>query len=248
MMGRPVRFSRLKLLAASPAHDHAQAVDETRCMEVGSAADALILGTSPVVAYPGPVRRGTEWEAFRDAAENAGKMIVTKSELIEASAIREAVFANPRAVKLLQGEQQKEIFWTYCGRECVSHLDVLGPKGAFVTELKVSQTSNPVRFRWHAIKMLYHAQLAFYGSAVESATGKKPRGYFIVCVESTPPHVVTIFRLTPKAMQLGEKCCRTWMERLIQCEAADFWPGYSQTVVELDGPDDEWVESTGLPF
>jgi hypothetical protein len=245
----PVRFSRLKLMAASPAHYQAAAVETTRCMELGSATDALILGTCPVIAYPGATRRGKEWEAFRDAPENADSLIITKSELAEAEAMRASVLANPRALKVLQGERQKEIHWSYCGRDCVSHLDVLGPKGAFVTELKTSQTSNPMRFRWQALKMLYHAQHAFYDGAAASIYGDNPRrAHFIVCVESSAPYVVTVFRLTPKALKLGQKCCRMWMERLLQCEQADFWPGYSQTVVPLDGPDDEWLESEGVPF
>ena len=244
----PVRFSRLKLMAASPAHYHANLVKQTRCMERGSAADCLILGTRPVIAYPGKVRGGGEWEEFRDAPEHAGSLIVTRSELSEAQAIAAAVAASPRAMRVLKGEHQKEIFWKFCGRECVSHLDVLGPKGAYVTELKVSQTSNPNRFRWHALKMMYHAQLGFYGQAAESLTGKEPRGYFIVCVEATAPHVVTVFRLTKKAVQLGRMACRAWFERLLQCEAQDFWPGYSQAIVDLDGADDDIGESTDVPF
>lgn len=244
----PVRFSQLKLMAECPEIYRANVIEQTACMELGSAADYLIFGTKPVIAYPGKVRNGKEWEAFRDHPDNADKLIVTRNELAEAEAISAAVHASKRAMKVLRGEAQKEIFWTFCGRRCVSHLDVLGPNGAYVTELKVSNSSNPARFRWQALRMHYHCQLAFYGDAAQSITGHFPRAFFIVCVGSAAPHVVTVFRLTPKAITLGQKCNRLWFERLLQCEQADSWPGYSQTIVELDGPDDEWLESEGIEF
>jgi hypothetical protein len=217
-------------------------------MEQGKAADHLIFGTKRVIAYPGKVRNGKEWEAFRDHPDNVDALIVTRSELAESEAIATAVKNSPAAMRVLRGEFQKEIFWTFCGRQCVSHLDVFGPRGAFVTELKISNSSNPARFRWQALKMYYHCQLAFYGDAAQSVSGHFPKAFFIVCIGSTFPHVVTVFRLTPKAIILGQKMNRLWFERLLQCEQAGSWPGYSQTVVELDGPDDEWLESQAIPF
>jgi hypothetical protein len=251
----PVRFSRLKLLGECPAIYKDEIVKQTACMEQGSAADALVFGTKRVIAYPGSVRRGGEWKAFKAAPENADAMIVTKAELSSATAIAAAVHASPRAMKVLRGEFQKEIFWSYCGRDCVSHVDVLGPKGAFVSELKVSNSSNPNKFKWLSLRMYYHCQHAFYDDAATSIYGENPRrAHFTVCVRGKAPHVVTVFRLTPKLISLGKKINRGWMERLLQCEQADFWPGYSQTVVELDAPDDEWLldatdgDSKDLPF
>jgi hypothetical protein len=214
-------------------------------MEQGSAVDHLVFCTKTVIPYPGKVRNGHEWESFKLDHPDNEFLVVTKNEFEEARAIAASVRADKRAMKVLQGERQKEIRWRFCGRDCVSHLDVLGTGGAWVTELKVSQTSNPARFRWHALKMFYHAQLGFYSQAAEAENGFAPRAHFIVCVESSAPYVVTVFKVTRKAIQLGQQMCRLWFERLLQCESQDFWPGYSQSLVDLDCPDEE---SDGVPF
>lgn len=232
----PVRFSRLKWMAESPAHYLANPPKEGAHIETGSAVDGLILGTCEVCAYPGPVRRGKEWEAFAQA--NASKLIVTKKELAAAEGMRASVLANPHAARVLTGHRQKEIVWKFLGRDCVSHLDVMSPDGAFVTELKSARTSNPHRFRWQALKLGYHAQLAFYRLAVEYLTGTKPRTAYVVAVESTAPYVTTVMRVTDKALDLGERMVRLWFETLLTCEKSDAWPGYSQSIVELDAPED----------
>lgn len=232
----PVRFSRLKLMALSPAHYLSATVDDTRSIELGAAFDHIVFGTRQVVAYPGKVRRGKEFDAF--SAEHKDDLVVTQSELAEANAMAEAVFINKHAVEVLTGTNQPELNWKWMGRDCQSHPDVIGPGFEYITDLKSSVSSNPDKFRWQALRMGYFAQLAFYGHAVEFLSGVRPKSYHIVCVESRPPYVVTVYRLTDRALELGRRCCRLWMERLLQCESSKFWPGYSQGVVALDAPDD----------
>lgn len=233
----PVRYSRLRLFGQSPAHYHADQVVRTPCMEQGSALDALVLSTSPLVAYPGKQRRGKDWEAWK-VDQDPKAMIVTKKQASVAEAMRAAVAASEPAMSKLAGHHQKEIEWQYLGRKCVSHLDVMALDCAYVTELKASQTSNPNQFRWKALKMAYHAQLAFYRLAVEYLTGTKPRTAYIVAVESSAPYVVTTLRLTDRVLELGERMVRIWFEQLLQCESSNQWPGYAQSIVDLDAPDD----------
>lgn len=244
----PVRFSRLKKMASSPAHFEADFTEQTACMEKGSAVDHLIFQSKIVIAYPGKVRNGKDWESFKLDHPDNEFCVVTGAEYEHSRAIAAAIRADRRAMRVLRGERQKEIYWSLCGRSCVSHLDILGTNGGWVTELKVSQTSNPARFRWQALRMLYHCQLAFYSDAAASYLGREPRAHFIVCAEATYPHVVTTFKLTHRAIQLGKRCNRLWMERLLQCEAADEYPGYSQSIVDLDAPEDEIFESEDAPF
>jgi hypothetical protein len=232
----PVRFSRLKWMAESPAHYAANAPKTGTHIAKGSAVDGLILGTCEVCCYPGPVRRGKEWDAFQVA--NSDKLIVTKKELAAAEGMRASVLANEHATRVLAGARQKEVFWQYLGRDCVSHIDVVADDYSFVTDLKSARTSNPNRFRWQALKLGYHAQLAFYRLAVEAATGIKPRTAYIVAVESVYPYVTTVMRVTDKALELGERQARLWFETLLTCEKSNFWPGYAQGIVELDAPDD----------
>jgi hypothetical protein len=244
LLAKPVNFSTLKWMAESPLHYRANVRTEARHLELGSATDSLLLGaigmSREVIAYPGKQRRGKDWEAYK--AENAGKLIVTRKELALAEGMRDSVLASPYAVEALKGRRQEEIFWEYMGRKCVSHLDCADESGVFVTELKTAQTSNPARFRWQAFKFAYHAQLAFYRLAKQHQTGRKPSAAYIVVVGSKAPHVTVVMKLSDRALELGERLIRIWFETLLNCEKANQWPGYAQTIIELDAPDDVDLE------
>lgn len=233
----PVRFSRLKKMALSPAHYAANIQPTSRAIGLGRAVHSMVLGGPPVVAFTGAVRRGKEWEKFRD--DHADAIIVTQDERDTCSRMADAVDSHSEARRVLTGRHEVPIAWEYCGRACVSTPDCIGetPFGdTVIADIKTCQTSHPGRFGWHALRMLYHAQLAFYRLAAGGA-----RDCYLVAVEATPPHPVTVHRLTERALDIGERMCRGWMERLLQCEAANYWPGYCDAVNDLDVPDDDLI-------
>lgn len=229
----PLRFHRLRLMSRSPAH-FAAAVEEqqTGLMETGTAADIMLLG-GRVKAYPGAVRRGKEFEAF--CADNHGVLIVTQSEYAKADGIANAVAKCDDAMRLLQGVRRQTLYWSFQDRECRGTPDVRGD--GFLTDLKTGETSDPRLFPWKVKRYCYHAQLAWYESGC-GLLGLEIRESYIVAVEQAPPHVVTVFRLTPQLIEQGARLWRLWFEQLQVCEAAGVFPPYAQSVVDLDLPDD----------
>lgn len=245
----PVRFSSLKRMALSPAHYAANIELDSPCIENGAAVDALIYGTRSVVAYPGKVRNGKEYDAFMLDHPEPEHIVLTKTGLTTAQNIANAVKADKRAMKLLSGDRQPEINWEFCGRKCISHPDTVGKNNRWIADLKVSQTSNPARFRWHAIKMLYHCQLGFYDDAVRFARNAEPVAHYLVVVEAKAPHVVTTFKITRRAIEAGKKKNRLMMEQLLACESSGFFPGYSQAIEEIDIDDEDALfSSESVPF
>ena len=230
----PVRFSRLKLMSRSPAHYAAYEQEETASIEKGRALHALVLGGPRVVCYPGAVRRGKEYEAYAEKFSDA--LILNRSDYASAMGMAEAVKAHPRAMELLQGSPEVELDWSFLGRACQSHIDVVGSD--YLTELKSTRNCHPDRFKWQARQLGYHAQLAFYDEAVRFS-GSEPRAHYIVAVESSAPFVVTTLRLTDRMLDEGRRLVRLWMERLLACEAAGAWPGYCESTVDLDVPEDD---------
>jgi hypothetical protein len=236
----PIRFSLLKEMGKSPAH-YRYAVDndgreQTPAMRLGKAVHSLILGGDPVLFFPG-VRRGNAWDAFE--AANTGAIILNEAEHEKARGMAAAVRASAPAMRVLEGRHEVEVNWQYLGRAWQSHIDVIAHDGSYVTELKTGATSDPVRFVWQAIKLHYNGQLAAYGEAMRSSGLGDPLASHVVCVESQAPYVTTTFRLTERALEQGRKALRLWAERLAACEAADHWPGYCESAVPLDVPDDE---------
>ena len=235
----PVRFSHLRAYGRSPAHGHhartAVEDDPTPSMERGTAVHAILFGTRKVCGYPGPTRRGKEYDAFCAAHPDAE--ILTMTEYDKARRMADAVLACKLAEPYLQGVQEETLLFRWMGLECRSTPDVRGPD--FITELKTSKTSDPVQFVWHAKRMHYHVQMRFeqYGCA---ANNYPVRDHWLVCVESDAPHPVTVFHIEPEVLLEGEKLLTLWAERLKNSEASEAYPPYSDCVVPLVWPKDEY--------
>src|SRR5690349_11438930 len=99
-------FSRLKLLAKSPAHYLHGFGPESAPMRLGTAAHAATLEpakfASGFVVYK-KRRQSKEWDAFEAAAERAGQTVLTEAEHVEAVAMAAAIRNHPVASRLLSG-------------------------------------------------------------------------------------------------------------------------------------------------
>jgi hypothetical protein len=249
----PLRFSRLKLMGKSAAHFAHGYGEETGALRKGTALHSYLIGaTDSVVLYPGKVRNGKVWEAFK--AENDGKTLLIASEFDTVRRMRDSLEAHPRAMELLGGGaggvqegvvQEERIDWTDSGRACRGTPDVvhLLPGGRKIgVELKTTVTSQPDRFRWQTRKFAYHAQCAWYKYGLERCLNYAPGpvvDFFVVAVESAAPYPVTVFRFDEESLLMGHKQCRLWLEQLLGCERAGHFPAYAESDVTLSVVDDE---------
>lgn len=284
-MSEPLHFSRLKLMAQSPAHFKRGYRTDTRPLTFGTTVHALVLG-GEIIVYDGE-RTGSGWAAFKaivageptfvfdgphrgnawaeakeeaagrvivtsmdevrakraralqDARRASGRYllpIVTREEYDRAAACAESVLENEEATAMLRGAREVPLTWRYHNRDCAGQLDVLG--SSHISELKTTACAEPEWFRRQTFKMAYHSQLRWYSEAAVSQ-GFKPRDHFIVAVETRPPYAVTPFRVTERALEEGERLLCQWLERLAVCEAANSWPAYCQSTVDLDASDGE---------
>jgi len=207
--------------------------DDSLARRIGSGTHALTFGTPEVVVYPGKVRRGKEWDAF--LATHTGCCILNKREHDQASAIADAIKRNEVASRLLFTPgviRERRLDWEWMGRQCRSTPDARHFRT--LVELKSCRSSQPEVFTRDAERMGYHAQLAFYRRAIETVTGVRPQDIYIVAVEQKAPYAVTVFRLTERALEQGERLVRLWFEQLLACEAAQQWPEYSHSIVDFD--------------
>jgi hypothetical protein len=234
----PVHFSLLKSMSSSPMHyKHAVENDraETLALRLGRAVDALLFGTCGVVGFDG-ARRGPEWKAFAEA--NAGAICLNKTELAQVRGMAATLEANDEAMRLLAaGERQRTLKWKIGGRQCEGTPDVFTKDN--LVELKTCRSSHPMRFVWDGRRMAYHAQLAWYREALLQCGLASPAFTYIVAVESKAPHPVTVFELTDRALDEGNRTWRLWFERLRASEESDAWPPYAESIVPFDVPEEE---------
>lgn len=240
----PVHFSQLKHMAQSPAHYLYAATHEppqSAAFRLGTAVDKLICWEKsddfpPVITCP--FRRGTKrYDEFMAARpEDNEALVVSPAEWEKIGGMVDSLESNKQAMELLQGERQRFVEWRWLGRHCAGTPDVFNLD--HITELKTGRTAQPERFMSSARFYGYHAQLAWYRRGLIECGFGTPASYWIVAVESSPPYPVTVFRLTDNAIELGERACRSWLERLLVCESSDTWPAYTEAAVPFDVDED----------
>lgn len=266
--GVPVRFHHLRAIGQSPAHAyHAfQSDDDTsiakrfnvvsKAKGIGSGVHALLFG-KPAATWSQRTKGGKlspraktngAWTAF--CAEHRGAAIMSEPERAVADRVVAAIRANREAASLLAARglhvEEQIAAWSQLGRARRSTPDMWtlddvgldGVRGGFVAELKTTRCAAPGVF-WRDVKRYcYHAQLADQRAAIAAHAGKAPRETYIIAVESSPPHVVQVYRLPWQMIEDGEQLCSIWLDRLLVVEAADQWStGYANGVVDLEFPD-----------
>ena len=234
----PCRYSALKQFAVSPLHYwHAMQGDyaESRSMKLGSGAHAMLF-EQPFKVFEGH-RRGKAWDQYKD--EHAGALILTSTEAAEARAMCDALRGNALAMSVLFApgvQHERRIDWCWNGRAFRSTPDAFGPR--HLADLKCLRSAHPDEVAKQSRKMQYHAQAALYRKALREAGLSTVEDCYLVVVENAKPHPVTVLRFTPMALEQGERSLVFWDEQRRACEDANEYPGYVQSVVDLDLPGD----------
>jgi hypothetical protein len=201
-----------------------------------------------VVVYEGGARNPNfkKWQEFQEA--HAGKHIITPTQLRSVEGMRKALEAHPRAMELLDdGVQEQRIYWDIDGRPCAGTPDVVKPRRGKkrLVELKTCQSSNPKRFAKKALWQGWWAQVSWYQTGLELCREYEHGPVdevFIVAVESSPPHPVTVYRVRDSALRRGEEQWREWFSVLKHCEATNSWPAYATEDVDLEDLDDDGLD------
>lgn len=242
----PLHFSALKRMALSPAHlraAEAEQLETTRAMRIGTIVHRIVCGPHKarrLVRWEGE-RRGVDWKRF-EADQPPKTEIVTAPEWAEAAPIADAVMSHHMASTLLANTRREvDLRWSHHGVDCETDgVDFVGTD--YFGDLKTTTCTEPVAFSRHSFKLLYHAQLAWLRSALlaqDETLAKAAENAFLLGVETSPPYAVTILRMTPESLHLGDQSVTLWLDRYRQCAASNHWPAYTQCIEEFQVP--AWV-------
>ena len=239
-------FSELKQHARSPAHVRlacTEARDLTDAMVVGGVADCIVFGQRGYAVYGGKARVGKEWELHQKAHPGQYHPTVSLAQRAEGAAL--AVLADPVARDLLDGaEYQRIVQWDAHGLPCAS--GIAGERGGidcyhathktrrpYTADLKITSDVEPRALQRQAWRMHWIAQGAWLLGACE-ALRMPAEDHYLIAAEASPPHCVTVMRLSAESLGVGRRQVAGWCERHRQCEAAGVWPGYTQSAVDLE--------------
>lgn len=230
----PVRFSNLKKFDSSAAH-YRHAIESpfegNEATRLGSAVHSVLTGKGSYVVFPGKVRRGKEWDAFR--ADNEGALILSQSEADDVTPLVESFRRNRHAMEAIANPiaVEETIHWSYKGRAFSSTPDIV--TATAIVDIKTTRSADLRWFARDVREMNYHAQVECYNTAWEFKTGERKRDHIIIAIDKEAPHCCEVFRLSPGMVADGAARWRGWFDRLLECEALDYWPGYADGIVDL---------------
>ena len=238
-----IRRSDLWKLNRSPAHfqyakEHP--VEQTAAMAFGSAVHEAVL-------TPRTFRkryqmadfdaRTKEGKAMKQAALDAGKILLTKDQWEQIQGIVSAIKAHPYAKRLLTGKHETAHFWKdpETGLKCKCKTDCETDVGGthYVVDLKTCGSADTDEFVRDAVKFGYFMQAAMYTDGVKCCTGQDSVFVF-VCVEKDPPYAVNVLQCGEDEIRLGMNGdkrgtvmgYRQLMELYNRCLTEKKWPGY----------------------
>jgi hypothetical protein len=167
----------------------------------------------------------------RDAAIDAGRVPLKRSEAIEVLAMVRAVRFNPDAAALLKVPAMIEA--TFISDQRKARPDFLAEDGSFILDVKTCPDANPRAFERHAADQRYFMQAAFHRGVVAKIIGKKPRRHFFLAVERSAPYLSSVCELDQEAIKQGEILCDMAAEEWLKGRETGFYAGYKQSPISL---------------
>jgi exodeoxyribonuclease VIII len=250
--GPGLSASGLKLLAWSPAHYKYAPREETPAMREGTAIHSAVFEperfAADYVAVDMDKRTKAGKEAWSDL-EQAGKIVVTRKDYEKFMTIANVVQSHPLAGRLVSGgTAERSVFWRQGvtladGGEteilCKCRPDYMKDLGGgyVVVDLKTTTDARPAKWARSAYwDYGYHIQAAHYANGLRWVLGERPREFFFIVVEKTPPYGVIIYRTTGLTLTRGYEDCDGLYETYAECLRADAWPNYPEAILDFDLP------------
>ena len=163
--------------------------------------------------------------------ENKGRIVVPPDMFSKAESMRDAVYANSAAKKLLvHGQPEQSVFWNdgEFDVECKARGDWV--RENIIVDLKTATDASKQSFSKSIANYRYHVQAAHY------EVGFDIDKFVFIVVESEPPHGVAIYAVDSNMLLRGSEARKRNLDSYCECKAADVWPGYPEKVQSIELP------------
>lgn len=196
-----------------------------------------------VIYIPGNGNKKEVKEAVKEAQENG--LIVLRgndgnNQMETIRRMRDVLYQNPRAAKLLTGGKEITALWTdhETGVECKGRMDAAYDTSILI-DLKTTQDASFRGFVRSIVTYDYFVQAAYYMDGYEIASGIRPEGFVFIAQEKEPPYAVALYEPDLDALINGRRVYRRRLDRYAECLKTDIWPAYPQGITEIYIP--EWT-------
>jgi hypothetical protein len=167
--------------------------------------------------------RTKQSQAERDEAYAAGKTPLLTEQMGLVRAMHKALINHPEGAAMLadeSGDSEVSIFWTdeSTGIPCKARPDFVPGEWSVIYDLKTAASANPAVWPARAYRDGHHLRAAWYQEAVQAAKNVWPDYRFVV-VEKDPPHVIQVYELDPRALDVGRSLMRRALRLHAECMA-----------------------------
>lgn len=251
------RSTLWKFSEHSPARARYGEQKSSAALTMGSAVDDAIFDPD---RFDSDYARGPEankntkiWKSAVEEAEAAGVTLLSNADMDMALALRDAVWANPTAARVLNPSKtlvQRSAYWVdqETGLLCKVRPDAARPDLNLLVDLKSAADASPWTWGKRAADFGYHAQDWFYSHGWTQAGGGQIDGMLFIVVEKEPPYLVALYEFEPQAVAEGAAAMRRFMNLYAEYSALEAqyiaqgedgrraWPGYPAEVQAIDLP------------
>lgn len=176
--------------------------------------------------------------AERDEAVAAGKLVLKDDEYNDVLGMASALLAHPISRVFSRGLIEQTLIWR--DRETGVYLrarpDYLPWDRQAIPDYKTTVSAHPAEFSRSVAVYSYHQQAALYLDGIEAVFGDRPRSFYFIAQEKTPPYIVQPMELSSDAIALGREENRRAIRTFARCLETNTWPGYADDFVMVDVP------------
>jgi len=172
-----------------------------------------------------------EWHAEREAARDAGKVILryedAQTVLAMAASLRarklaSALLSNGESEVTLAWQDEKTGVWLRC------RPDYLPAKRRIIPDLKTCADGSHKAFSRAIDNNGYALAAAVYLEGIRVIFGEDiHRAWVHIAIEKEAPHVVALWQLPPEDILRGHHLFRRAVNIFADCQRENRWPGYA---------------------
>lgn len=238
-----LRRSDLWEIHKSPQHFHAkmqEPKDPSPAMLFGIAAHKYILepdtffdeyAVAPKVDKRTKAGKET-WAAFVEDCTTNDKEAIDETTFQQIKDMTEALYANPLAKQVLEGQHETEWYWTDPDTQeplkakCDNITTYDGKP--YIVDYKTTDSCEDGHFERASKNFGYQFQAGFYTSGVELTT-KIPHGFIFVAQEKKPPYACRVYVCSDLFIENGKAQFKELLQLYHECNTNNTWYGYEGT-------------------
>ena len=218
---------------------------DTEALRIGRAVHTLVLEGMDMfnkrfaLLGEGMDLRSAAGKARKAEIEAAGQVMLRWDDFKKIQAMAVALDKHPRAkLVFTDGAPEKTLAWQdeITGVWLRARPDWLPAAPAFIPDLKSAADASRLAFEKAVWDYGYHMKIAHVCDGIRTLGLGDPQAAYFVVQEKKAPFLCAVYALNSEALEWGAVQNRAAIETFARCLERNYWPGYAETVQEINLP------------